>query len=192
MADEPIDTIEHNRCNKMLEHAVVSNMTIQFLINNIEKLGCSLPQGFVVCRECPADEISGGFAVDSINPNLPYKPVVVICENKKLDKTTFENTIVHELIHAYDKCRAKIDFSNCLHHACAEVRASALSGECSYFQEVRRGHSTIQKGHQKCVARRAEKSITNNPNCKGMFAKQAIAQVFEECYRDTAPFERPP
>lgn len=41
--------------------------------------------------------------------------------------------VIHELIHAYDECRAKnLDWTNCAHHACSEVitmldTASALS-----------------------------------------------------------------
>jgi hypothetical protein len=45
-----------------------------------------------------------------------------MCENKILERETFENTLVHELVHAYDQCRVKIDWQNCLHVACAEVR----------------------------------------------------------------------
>jgi len=30
--------------------------------------------------------------------------------------------LIHELIHAYDDCRAKnMDWKNCAHHACSEV-----------------------------------------------------------------------
>lgn len=32
-----------------------------------------------------------------------------------------DHTIAHELIHAYDQCRVKLDRSNCLHVACTEV-----------------------------------------------------------------------
>ena len=32
-----------------------------------------------------------------------------------------DHTIAHELIHAYDQCRVKMDRSNCLHVACTEV-----------------------------------------------------------------------
>lgn len=69
------------------------------------------------------------------------------------EKETFENTLVHELIHAYDFCRAKIDFDNCAQHACTEVRAASLSGECGYLHELFRGHSNIANGHQICVKR---------------------------------------
>jgi hypothetical protein len=30
-------------------------------------------------------------------------------------------TVAHELIHAYDDCRADIAWTNCVHHACTEV-----------------------------------------------------------------------
>lgn len=50
-----------------------------------------------------------------------YKPQILLCENKRMDKETFEHTIVHELVHAYDVCRAKVDFKDCFQHACTEV-----------------------------------------------------------------------
>jgi hypothetical protein len=34
--------------------------------------------------------------------------------------------VIHELIHAYDICRAKVDWNNCRHYACTEIRASSL------------------------------------------------------------------
>lgn len=41
-----------------------------------------------------------------------------------------ELTLTHELVHAYDHCRAFVDWSNCVHHACSEIRAAHLSGDC--------------------------------------------------------------
>lgn len=33
--------------------------------------------------------------------------------------------VIHELIHAYDDCRAaNLDWSNCAHHACTEVSSA--------------------------------------------------------------------
>lgn len=189
MSIEISDSPERKKCDSMLVDAVLKNKTIQFLVNAIETKGCTLPEGFMVCRSCPDDEISGGFAMNE--PSVTYKPMIVVCDNKNLDKVTFENTLVHELIHAYDKCRAKVDFSNCFHHACTEVRASSLSGECDYSQEVRRGHTTFQKGHQNCVTRRALKSVLSNPNCQESAAGQALHAVYSSCYQDNAPFEYP-
>eukprot|EP00607_Mallomonas_marina_P008736 CAMPEP_0182416686 /NCGR_PEP_ID=MMETSP1167-20130531/1060_1 /TAXON_ID=2988 /ORGANISM="Mallomonas Sp, Strain CCMP3275" /LENGTH=176 /DNA_ID=CAMNT_0024589691 /DNA_START=72 /DNA_END=602 /DNA_ORIENTATION=- len=175
----------------MLYDAVTTNKTVQFLVNAIEEKGCVLPDSFMVCRPCPDEQISGGFAVQTQQSSTQYRPMIVLCENKNLGRKTFENTVVHELIHAYDKCRAKLDFSNCLHHACTEVRASALSGECAYLQELLRGHSGLRGGHQTCVKRRAKKSLSSNSNCQGDVPSKAVDTVFAQCYRDTAPFDRP-
>lgn len=35
-----------------------------------------------------------------------------------------EDTLVHELVHMYDHCKFKVDWSNLRHHACSEVRNS--------------------------------------------------------------------
>ena len=54
-----------------------------------------------------------------------------------------ERTIQHELIHAYDHCRAEVDWKDCVHIACSEVRAASLSGDCACGKErgARRGGS---------------------------------------------------
>ena len=40
--------------------------------------------------------------------------------------------VIHELIHAYDDCRAaNLDWTNCAHHACSEV---CFAETTSYFQ----------------------------------------------------------
>ena len=125
--------------------------------------------------------------------------------------------VVHELIHAFDHCRAaNLDWSNCRHHACSEVRpscrdptplcvachltrgvypqvrAASLSGDCSFSQELLRGNIGITGQHKKCVRRRAELSVAMNPACQGPAAKAAVDACFEDCFRDTAPFERIP
>jgi hypothetical protein len=46
-----------------------------------------------------------------------------------------ELTLTHELVHAYDHCRAYVDWSNCVHHACSEIRAANLSGDCSMYED---------------------------------------------------------
>lgn len=83
-----------------------------------------------------------------------------------LNTSSFESTLIHELVHAYDMCSAKLDWKNCLHHACTEVRASTLSGECSIASELLRGNINVNHGLKKCVMRRAEKSVAMNSFCK--------------------------
>lgn len=90
--------------------------------------------------------------------------------------------------------RAKdLDWTNCEHHACSEVRAASLSGDCKWRLEAMRGHFGVGGGHQKCVRRRAELSVSMNPFCGGGGkAKKAVDKVFDACFADTAPFDRRP
>jgi inner membrane protease ATP23 len=95
---------------------------------------------------------------------------VVICENNLEQKEMVRDTMLHEGVHAFDDCRANVDWSNCVHHACSEVRvrlrataavfafracltpfaassqirAANLSGDCSFRAEVARGHFNIR------------------------------------------------
>ncbi len=47
---------------------------------------------------------------------------VVLCHNQLQTFSDVENTMAHELIHAYDYCRLPdMDFKDCAQHACSEV-----------------------------------------------------------------------
>ena len=61
--------------------------------------------------------------------------------------------MVHETIHAYDHCRAKVNWSSCHHHACSEIRAANLSGDCRIVNELARGNlfGGIKEQHQVCL-----------------------------------------
>lgn len=50
---------------------------------------------------------------------------VVLCSDKGVNQTMMDHTMAHELIHAYDQCRVKLDRTNCLHVACTEVHNAA-------------------------------------------------------------------
>jgi hypothetical protein len=47
---------------------------------------------------------------------------VVLCQNHIPDQEWMDRTMAHELVHAFDHCRNKIDWNKCEHHACSEVR----------------------------------------------------------------------
>ena len=50
---------------------------------------------------------------------------VVVCSNHVSAQEEVNHTLTHELIHAFDHCRAAdLDWRNCEHHACSEVRFS--------------------------------------------------------------------
>ncbi|CAN0471175.1 unnamed protein product, partial [Ectocarpus sp. 12 AP-2014] len=55
---------------------------------------------------------------------------VVLCSDKGVNQTMMDHTMAHELIHAYDQCRVKLDPTNCLHVACTEVHDAARDAPC--------------------------------------------------------------
>jgi inner membrane protease ATP23 len=74
-----------------------------------------------------------------------------------------------------------------------QVRAANLSGDCSFSQELLRGNLGLVAQQQACVRRRAELSVAMNPACGALgAARAAVNAVFDDCYRDTAPFDRAP
>jgi len=118
---------------------------------------------------------------------------VVICSNHVSTQDEVDVALTHELLHAYDHCRAaNLDWSNCKHHACSEIRAANLSGDCAWKRELARGNTNIQKQHQICVRRRAQISVGLNPNCSKLAALSAVDAVWKTCYSDTQPFDRVP
>lgn len=101
--------------------------------------------------------------------------------------------MAHELVHAFDDCRADMHQSNPRHMACTEIRAANLSGDCDFMDEMRRGGPRwkIAGLQRECVRKRAHQSLTMHAACEG-WAPSAITalieDVFPACYADTAPF----
>jgi inner membrane protease ATP23 len=127
-------------------------------------------------------QAGGGFSL---------KDGVVVCADKLNVQTEVTNTIRHELVHAFDHCRAHVDWTDIDHLACAEIRAQNLSGECSWFSEVGRGNMNVRKQHQFCVRRRAELSVLQvHPDPKA--AAAAVNRVFDRCFADTEPYTQIP
>lgn len=60
----------------------------------------------------------------------PSKNTVWMCGNHFWNPFQFRRILAHELVHAFDFARAKIDTANIDHIACTEIRAANLSGEC--------------------------------------------------------------
>lgn len=71
----------------------------------------------IVCRRCDTAQ-SGGF-----DPDLG----ILLCANHFRNRGHMEDTLAHELVHAYDFLRFKVDNADLRHAACMEV-GSSLSG----------------------------------------------------------------
>mmetsp|Transcript_11604 Transcript_11604/g.24301 ORF Transcript_11604/g.24301 Transcript_11604/m.24301 type:complete len:175 (-) Transcript_11604:30-554(-) len=165
-----------------LEYSLANNATVKFMIDAMIKSGCKVDRSFFTVEKCDLS-VEGGFRPPD---------GVVLCSNHLETQDQINTVLTHELVHAFDHCRAAdLDWTNCQHHACSEIRAAILSGDCAWKSEVSRGNLGIQGQLQHCAKRRAELSVAMNPHCKGQ-AKSAVEAVFDTCFKDTAPFERLP
>jgi inner membrane protease ATP23 len=124
---------------------------------------------------------------------LSLKPEIYLCQEHVTGPKHANTILAHELIHAIDVCRAKMDpLRNCMQLACTEIRAENLSGECDMSWEFLRAKLNGYFGHGKdCVRRRAVDSVKANPNCTAK-AEMYVDAAMERCYADTFPFERHP
>src|SRR5690348_310485 len=99
------------------------------MTENIQKLGGDLSSHNIYCRRC-TNRKAGGF-----DPNYG----ILICANEMRDQGHLEDTMAHEMIHAYDHLRFKIDWTDNLRHAaCTEVKAFLAIG-CSQLTSCRSG-----------------------------------------------------
>lgn len=135
------------------------------MLKHLARGGCPLPASKIDCRQCDA-QLAGGYQDDG---------GVVLCSNHINTQSHLSTTLVHEAVHAFDQCRAQIDWSNCVHHACSEIRAAALSGDCNFGREVMIRRNVGFGGQfQRCVKRRAEISVGMNPNCDKLAVRCAM------------------
>ncbi|KAF2485221.1 peptidase M76 family-domain-containing protein [Neohortaea acidophila] len=137
----------------------------------------------VRCRRCePWQAQSGGFDTE-------YG--ILVCANKLRNRGHLEDTLAHEMVHAYDHMRFKLDPYDLRHAACMEIRASTLSGECRWMREFfTRGQWNLTQQLQECVRRRAALSVAGRPGCKDdVQAAKVVNEVFDSCFNDTRPFD---
>lgn len=172
-----------SRCNKFLEYARSKDPAVRFMMSHLSRAGCGMSDSEVSCRKCDG-QLAGGFQDDG---------TIVLCANHVTTQDHASTTLVHEAVHAFDQCRAEVNWGDCVHHACSEIRAAALSGDCSFGREVfLRRNFGFGKQFQRCVQRRAEISVGMNPNCDPLETKRAVRTAWDACYNDTAPFDRLP
>ncbi|AWO97733.1 putative mitochondrial inner membrane protease ATP23 -like [Scophthalmus maximus] len=147
--------------------------------------GCKiLKDRHLSCEDCDGT-VSGGFDAASSQ--------IVLCQNNIHQQSHMNRVVTHELIHAFDHCRAHVDwFNNFRHLACSEIRAANLSGDCSFSQEAARLNFGLKQHHQECVRSRALRSILAVRKISREEAEKIVDEVFDTCFNDYAPFGRIP
>ncbi|CDS00327.1 related to ATP23-putative metalloprotease of the mitochondrial inner membrane [Sporisorium scitamineum] len=208
--ETPQETVERERCEQWTDELFRTSPMVRFMSKHLTLLDCNplsplppLPastttsssstpppqQPKLVIAPCPPS-IAGGFS-----PSLPSEPTshssILLCSNRIYSKSHLEDTLSHEMVHWFDHCRFLVDWSNLRHHACSEIRAASLSGDCRFAREFIRRNYGFKLQHQKCVKRRAVLSILENLACNGdrEKAERTVDEVFESCFGDTRPFD---
>jgi len=171
---------ECRRCEKHLNYLLKYSPIVRFLVDNVQLANGQLDERNIRCLPCNAMQ-GGGFSA---------KYGILLCQNHLRDRGHTEDTLAHELVHAYDHLRFNVDWQDLKHHACSEIRASSLSGECRWTREAfTRGIWDFTQQHQACVRRRATLSVRNHPKCRDdAEAARVVNQVFDSCFADTRPF----
>ncbi|KAL1920643.1 uncharacterized protein VTP21DRAFT_1020 [Calcarisporiella thermophila] len=178
--EKEFERYECNRCEKWRDSLMKNSPAVVFMLQHLDKIGCRLEKHHFQCMPCDKTR-SGGFSPEH---------GIQLCQNRFFSKAHMEDTMVHEMIHMFDHCRFKVNWNDCYHHACSEVRAASLSGDCRLGRELRRGYFQFTKQHQACARRRAILSVKQNPACSEPgVAERAVAAVFDSCFNDTRPFD---
>ncbi|KAI8799221.1 peptidase M76 family-domain-containing protein [Cladochytrium replicatum] len=174
---------EKAKCERWKGKLLRNSPMVRFMMQELEKAGCPFTEEHLQCVPCNSTR-AGAFSPQH---------GVFLCQNQLVSKTHMEDTITHELIHAFDHCTIKMDWTNCEHYACTEIRAASLSGDCRFTRELRRGRLGVSKQHQACVKRRAILALSQLPYCQGPgVAENAVHSVWDKCFADTAPFDEIP
>ncbi|CED83998.1 metalloprotease atp23 [Phaffia rhodozyma] len=172
---------EWTQCEKWKSYTMKWDPSVVFILKHLSLSGCPTTAASIHCAPCDNTK-AGGFSSDL---------GVLLCQNRLVDKAHMGDTLSHELIHMYDHCKFNVDWTNLRHHACSEIRAANLSGDCAWWQEFKRGHYETTNAQAKCVRRRAILSVEANPACPSRkAAEEAVDDVWDSCKPDTRPFDR--
>jgi len=170
-------------CEENKQWAFNYSPIVRFMRDECNKIGADIQPSDVFCRYCPTPQF-GGFHED-------YG--IILCQNELADRgrKKLEDVLAHEMVHAYDHLRFKMDRFNMKHMACTEIRASMLSGECRFVREFwGRKQYKITRAFQDCVKRRATLSMLNKRGLTDLeSAKTMVDSVWDSCFRDTRPFD---
>lgn len=100
------------RCETNRDYLMQYSPVVKFLKDEVAKLGGDLNAKNVHCRMCSTEQ-GGGFHVDH---------GILLCANKFRNRGHQEDTMAHEMVHAWDYLKWKVDDNNLRHQACLEVR----------------------------------------------------------------------
>jgi mitochondrial inner membrane protease ATP23 len=111
------------RCEKDRDWLFKWSPVVTFMREKIGDLGGELNGKNVLCRRCPARLDSEG-NVHRQSGGFSPAHGILICANEVRDRGHLEDTLAHEMVHAWDHLRWKVDWTgdeDLRHAACTEV-----------------------------------------------------------------------
>ncbi|KAK8125443.1 Mitochondrial inner membrane protease [Apiospora kogelbergensis] len=111
------------RCEDYRDFALQHSPTVRFLREKVEALNGRLDRDNVVCRRCPARLTEDG-EVHRQSGGFSPGHGILICSNEVRNRSHLEDTLAHEMVHAWDHLRWKMDWTgdkDLKHAACTEV-----------------------------------------------------------------------
>ena len=154
-------------CASAVGNALNQNEKGRNLVGALQANGCSIPS--VSCECC---NFSGYFSPSSGN--------MTICYNNTPDAGYIIETVVHELIHAYDNCTGT-NRNDCESRACSEIRAANYDGGCRRGGGFRKPNES----YRDCVRRSAIGSVESTRTCGS--GETAVDAVFNRCFQNPTP-----
>ncbi|KAI9469073.1 MAG: peptidase M76 [Benjaminiella poitrasii] len=172
------------KCTLELDRILKTSAKVAVLLNSIRTLNkCALSRG-ITCRPCigtiqesKMGYYDGTYKRRNSLTRIDMFRVVICCDHIRSLKE-LEDTLVHELTHAFDSLRKGNFKSVCHLIACGEVRASAL-GQCADVKP--------EKKKNLCIWRDAVNSTALH--CGLERAEKTVKEVFHNCVHDEAPFK---
>jgi len=112
-ADRRYETIDCKRCETQRDWLLQYSPIIRYMKDNINQLGGDIGKENIRCKRCDVKQ-QGGF-----DPTYGIK----LCANYLDSKNQMEDVMAHEMVHAYDHLRFKVDWYalDLKHVACTEV-----------------------------------------------------------------------
>ncbi|KAH9464069.1 hypothetical protein Pst134EB_003605 [Puccinia striiformis f. sp. tritici] len=129
-----------SRCRGWRDDLVETSPVVQYLLQHISTVpvpdsqpstGKTSQQPHSIpipinCGICSPMRSAGLFSPNEVDPSSPSGGQIRLCADSLATKAQMEDVLSHELIHAYDHRRFKIDWTNWRHIACTEVRPTWL------------------------------------------------------------------
>ncbi|KAL7633165.1 UNVERIFIED_CONTAM: hypothetical protein RMT77_016535 [Armadillidium vulgare] len=174
------------KCEKNVWNVINKSPVVKLLISALSNSGCPFDiERHIVCEVCD-NSLLGGYD-QTLNQ-------IVVCQNVCTNEGRVQGALAHELVHMFDYCRNKIDFTNIDHLACAEVKAANLTS-CSFLTSLtlpKQSLFNIAKSHEECVKTKAAWSVKYARDLSEEESRAAVEKVFPKCYNDLEPIGRRP